>query len=138
VSGTEAPAWPVPAWVRVVGGVLVAAAALESAVLEVFYVPLRVGTTVLPVSVLAAVLLNVALPALMYAATANRLATAVPAVLWLVVVVGLSIGRPEGDVVLPGDWIGLALLFGGALAAAYGLARALPPPANVRRVPPTT
>jgi hypothetical protein len=132
----ESPPARLPGWVRLVGGVLVGAAAVESAVLEVFYVPLRVGRVVLPVSVLAAVLLNVALPRLMYAATQTRWTAAVPPALWLLVVVGLSVGRPEGDVILPGDWIGLALLFGGAAAAAYGLARSLPPPTRSRPVPP--
>lgn len=126
---------PLPGWVRVTGGVLVGAAAVETALLEVFYVPLRSGRTPLPVSVLAALGLNVLLPRLMYAATRSRWATALPAGLWLVVVVGLSIGRPEGDVVLPGDWVGLALLFGGAAAAAYGVARALPPPQRRPRPP---
>ena len=128
---TSPPA-PLPRWVRVGGGLLVAAAAVEAAVLEVFYVPLRAGRVVLPVSVVAAVVLNVALPRLMYAATRSRGATVAPAALWLVVVVGLSLGRPEGDVVLPGTGMGLALLLGGAAAAAYGIARALPP----RRRPP--
>jgi hypothetical protein len=126
---------PLPGWVRVTGGVLVGAAAVETALLEVFYVPLRSGRVVLPVSVLAAVVLNVLLPRLMYAATRSRWATVLPAGLWLVVVVGLSVGRPEGDVVLPGNWIGLALLFGGAAAAAYGVARALPPPPRSPRPP---
>ena len=128
------PPKPPPRWVRLVGGLLVGVAAVEAALLEVFYIPLRIGRVVLPVSVVAAVLLNVALPRLMYAATRSRWATALPAVLWLVVVIGFSVGRPEGDVVLPGNVRGLALLFGGAAAAAYGVAKALPPPG--RRPPP--
>lgn len=126
VKRVESPA-PLPMWVRVVGGILVAAGAVESAVLEVFYVPLRIGTVLIPVAVLAAAALNLLLPKLMYAATASRGATVLPAALWLIVVVGLSTGRPEGDVVLPGDWVGLLLLFGGAAAAAFGVARAIPP-----------
>lgn len=119
-------------WSRIVSGVLVAAAAVESAVLEVFYAPLRIGTVLLPVSVLGALVLNVLLPKLMLTATGSRWSPIVPAALWMVVVVGLSMGRPEGDVVLPGDWVGLLLLFGGAASAAYGVARALPQPAARR------
>jgi uncharacterized protein DUF6113 len=121
-----------PMWLRVLGGVLVGVAAVQSALLEVFYVPLRAGTVILPVSALAAVVLNVLLPRLMYRATQVRRATVVPAALWLVVVVGLAMGRPEGDVVLPGSSnaigvVALVVLFGGAAAAAFGVARAMPP-----------
>jgi Family of unknown function (DUF6113) len=112
---------------RVVCGVLIGAGSLEAAILEVFFVPLRIGTVLVPVAVVAAFVLNVTLPKLMYAATVSRFAAVMPAVLWLVVVVGLSLGRPEGDVVLPGDAVGLFLLFGGAAAAAFGVARAIPP-----------
>jgi hypothetical protein len=115
-----------PRWVRIAGGVLVGAGAVEAAVLEVFYAPLRIGTVLLPISVVAAIALNVWLPSLMVAATGNRYTPMVPGALWLLVVVGLSLGRPEGDVLLPGNWVGLLLLFGGAAAAAYGVARALP------------
>ena len=126
-----------PTWQRVLGGVLVGVAAVQSALLEVFYVPLRAGTVILPVSVLAAVVLNVLLPRLMVRATQARRATLVPAALWLVVVVGLAMGRPEGDVVLPGSSsaigvVALVVLFGGAAAAAFGVARAMPPPAARR------
>jgi hypothetical protein len=127
-----------PAWLRVLGGVLVGVAAVQSALLEVFFVPLRAGTVILPVSVLAAVVLNVLLPRLMYGVTQTRWATAVPAALWLVVVVGLAMGRPEGDVVLPGTASGgigvvaMAVLFGGTAAAAFGVAKAMPPPAARR------
>jgi hypothetical protein len=116
-----------PLWVRVAGGVLVGIGAVEAAVFEVLYAPLRVGTVLLPVSVLAALVLNWWLPKLMLAATGAPYSPIVPAALWVVVVLGLSLGRPEGDVVLPGNWVGLLLLFGGAGAAAWGVARTLPP-----------
>jgi hypothetical protein len=125
-----------PAWLRVLGGVLVGVAAVQGALLEVFYVPLRAGTVILPVSALAAVVLNVLLPRLMHSVTQVRRATLVPAALWLVVVVGLAMGRPEGDVVLPGSSSGaigvvaLVVLFGGTAAAAFGVARAMPPAAR--------
>jgi hypothetical protein len=122
-----------PGWVRIAGGVLVGAGSLESALLEVLYTPLRIGTVLLPVSVAAALVLNVVLPKLMLAATQLRWSPVIPAVLWLIVVVGLSIGRPEGDVVLPGNGVGLALLFGGAAAGAFGVARAIPPLPAARR-----
>lgn len=127
-AGTESagvPAARLPGWTRWYGGLLVAVGAVQAAVLEAFYLPLRIGTILLPVSVLAAVVLNVALPRLMVAATGSRLAGAVPDVLWLLIILVLSLGRPEGDVIVPGNGVGLALLFLGALAGAVGTGRAL-------------
>jgi hypothetical protein len=114
-----------PGWARWLGGLLVAVGSVQAAVLEAFYLPLRVGTLILPVSVLAAVVLNVTLPRLMYLATGSRRAGVVPGALWLLVVLLLSLGRPEGDVIVPGNGLGAALLFLGALAGAFGIGRVL-------------
>jgi hypothetical protein len=141
-TAAAAPPAARPAWLRLLAGALVGVAAVQSALLEVFYVPLRAGTVILPVSALAAVVFNVLLPQLMHRATQTRWAAVVPAVLWLVVVLGLAMGRPEGDVVLPGTPSGavgvvaLVVLFGGTAAAAFGVTRALPP-RHTPRVHPT-
>ncbi|MBI3687996.1 MAG: hypothetical protein HY241_11800 [Actinobacteria bacterium] len=126
VAGTTPYAdHPPPSWQRITGGTLVMVASVEAAVAEAFYVPLRVGTVLVPVAVLVAVLVNATLPRLMYDATRSRLASAGPVIGWLAVVLGLSVGRPEGDVVVPGSLVGLALLFAGSAAAAFGVSQAL-------------
>jgi len=121
---------PPPGWQRWTGGVLVSLGAVQAAVLEALYVPLRIGRVVLPVSVLAAIVLNAFLPRLMYAATGSRPTAALPIIAWLAVVIVLALPRPEGDVVMPGTWVGLAMLFLGAAAAAWGVSRVMSLPAG--------
>lgn len=45
----------------------------------------------------------------------SRVAIAVVALAWLAPVIALAQQRPEGDVVIPGDELGLIFLFGGVL-----------------------
>jgi hypothetical protein len=52
----------------------------------------------------------------------GKLGAAVPAVLWLIVVLVLSSRRPEGDLVVTGTAAGYVFIFGGALAAAIAVA----------------
>ena len=116
---------PRPMALRVVGGLLVAVAAVGLSVMESFLVPLRAGTVPLPLSVLLAVLGNVLLCRLGGRWTESTVGAAVPAVLWLVTVVVLSLPRPEGDLVVPGTLMGLVFLFAGAVAGAYGVASSI-------------
>ena len=112
---------------RVVGGVLVSLAAIELAALECFLVPLRAGRVVIPVAVVVAVLGNAVLPRLAVAASGRRGVALLPPVLWLAVVFVFAAPRPEGDLIVPGTWSGLAFLFLGAIGAAYGAAMAVLP-----------
>lgn len=118
---------PTPGWQRLVGGVLLGLVAVELAVLECFLVPLRVGTVPAPVAALVAVVGNVALTRAMYRVTRNRIATAVPVVCWLVIVLVLASRTSEGDLVVPGTWPGLLFLFAGTIAGAATLGRIVGP-----------
>lgn len=113
---------PGPVPVRVFGGVLVALAGIALAVVESFLVPLRIGGVPIPVAVLLAAAGNVALPRLAGRWTGSVPAAAVPAVLWLVVVIVLSLPRAEGDLIVPGTVTGLVFLFVGSIAGAFGVA----------------
>jgi hypothetical protein len=103
----------------VAGIVLLCLAAIVAAALELFLVPLRDGTAMVPVSVLFAAVGNVALPRLGRAFADRTGAMVAPFVAWLVPMVLLALtARPEGDVVIPGggdeQWVYyLALLAGG-------------------------
>ena len=99
-----------------------------------FLVPFRVGGTLVPVSLVIAVVGNVLL-----GRAAARLAGStgplVTGVLWIGLTLVLSSRRPEGDVVVPGSAVGMGFLLAGALASAvaYGAAVLRPAPAGARR-----
>ena len=115
---------------RVFGwGLLSALVSLWLALAEVFWLPLRVGQVLLPVSILVAVVGNLLLPAAALRWSGSRLVAVVPAVVWLVVVVGATMRRPEGDLVITGGGVAgtvnLAFLLIGVLAASVAVGRIL-------------
>ena len=116
------PGW---AWL---GVAVLCGCAVLSGVLELFLVPLYVGSVLIPVAVVLAVASNVALPRLACTLVATTTATVLPFAFWLlaVIVVGV-LPRPEGDVVLPGgggalQWVSYGVLLGGALAGTMTVA----------------
>ncbi len=132
---------------------LLCGCAVISALLELLFVPFYVGSTIVPVVVVAALVGNVVLPRWGFAATGRAAGAVLPLVCWLVVVLGLTMyQRPEGDIFVLGgngqQWTFYALLLVGAAAgfativlSAGGIpARPAPPgpprPARPRPVPP--
>ena len=117
---------------RVAGGLLVVVLALWLALVEVFWLPLRVSGIPVPVSVVAAVVGNLLLVALAARLTGSRLAAVLPALVWLVVAVGASLRRPEGDLLLVGSgvlgFLSLAFLLAGVVAAAFAVGKVLATP----------
>jgi hypothetical protein len=99
-----------------------------------FLVPFRVGSTLVPVSLVIAVVGNV-----LVGRAASRLAGSSGALatggVWLALVLLLSTRRAEGDVVVPGSTVGMGFLLAGALASAvaYGAAVVRPDPDRTRR-----
>jgi hypothetical protein len=122
-----------------VGVALLAASAALAGLLEVLLVPLYVGSVILPVAVLFAVVGNVALPRLARVLVPRTLAAGAPFGAWLLVVVLFGVvTRPEGDVILPGspssvEFVTYGVLLGGTLAGTVTLVMAAPPPATRRR-----
>ena len=116
-------------------------AAAWLALVEVFWLPLRVAGFLLPLSIPVAVVGNLMLTDLYLRASGSRLVAALPAVTWLVVVVAAMGRRPEGDLVITGGGgtgvVNLAFLVIGVLAAAFAVGRMLggAPPAQVRPEP---
>ena len=108
-------------------GVLVLVVALWMALVEVFWLPLRVGGVLLPVSVVVAVVANLLMPRLALRLSGSRLVAALTGVAWLVVVVAGMIRRPEGDLLITGGGatgvVNLAFLLCGVLAAAFAVGR---------------
>jgi hypothetical protein len=114
---------------RLAGGVLCLGIAVWIALVEVFWLPLRVGGVLIPVSVAAAVVANLILPPLTLRLSGSRLFAAGTGVAWLVVAVASMIRRPEGDLLITGGGatgvVNLAFLLLGVLAAAFAVGRVL-------------
>jgi hypothetical protein len=117
---------------RLAAALVVTVLAAWLALVEVFWLPLRVFGVPVPVSVLAAVVGNLLLVALAARWTGSRLAATLPAVVWLVVAVGASLRRPEGDLLLTGSgvlgFLSLAFLLAGVVAAAFAVGQVLAAP----------
>ena len=124
------------------GAATTVVAAAWLALVEVFWLPLRVGGVLVPVSVVAAVVGNLLLVGLALRLTGSRLVAALPALTWAVVVVAAMIRRPEGDLVLTGrgalGMVNLAFLLLGVTAAAFAVGRALGSPPRRRDVSPAS
>jgi hypothetical protein len=98
-----------------------------AAALEVLLVPLYAGKTLVPVTVVLAVLINIALPLLARSIVPRGSAAFAPFAVWLLVVVIIGLfPRPEGDVILPGggalEWVGYGVLLGGTVAGTLTVA----------------
>ena len=113
-------------------GLLAAVVSAWLAVVEVLWLPMRVGGVLVPVSVLAAVAGNVLLVSGAHRLSGSRLVGVVPALVWLVVAVGGALRRPEGDVLVaapPGDTVAgvvnLVFLLTGVVAASFAVGRLL-------------
>lgn len=117
---------------RVGGGAVVLVLAVWMALVEVFWLPLRIGGVLVPVSVVAAVVANLLLPRFALRLSGSRLVAALTGVTWLVVVVAGMIRRPEGDLLITGGGttgvVNLVFLLCGVLAAAFAVGRALAGP----------
>lgn len=129
----------VPALLRPLVLLLWAAAAVAAAawlaLVEVFWLPLRVGAVLVPVSVVAAVLGNVVVVEGVHRLSGSRAVAVLPAVTWLVVAVAASFRRPEGDLVVLGGTqdlgvLGLVFLLCGVVAGAVAVGRVLAGPAG--------
>ncbi|MGY1845751.1 MULTISPECIES: hypothetical protein [unclassified Blastococcus] len=119
-------------------GVAAVVVAAWLAIVEVFWLPLRVGGVLVPVSVVAAVVGNLLLVRAALWLSGSKVVAALPAVTWLVVALAAMQRRPEGDLLLvSGGALGAAssaFLLLGVLAAALAVGLALGTP--VRRTTP--
>jgi hypothetical protein len=121
-------------WLDWAGVVLICLVAILAALFEALLVPYYVGTVIMPVSVVAAILGNVLLPRMARALVPRTLAAALPFLAWLVVVVGFGVlARPEGDVILPGnphavEYVVYGMLLCGGVAGTVTVVASAPGP----------
>jgi hypothetical protein len=106
------------------------------AVVEVFWLPLRVGGVLVPVSILAAVVGNLLVVGTVHRWSDSRVVAVLPALAWLVVALAATRRRPEGDLLIVGTgalgYVGLAFLLVGVVAAAFAVGRVLAGPRRSR------
>ena len=119
--------------VLVLWAVTAVGAAAWLALVEVFWLPLRVDGVLVPVSLVAAVVGNLLVVEGAYRSSGSRAIAVLPAITWLVVAVGASFRRPEGDLVIPGGTgdlgvLGLLFLLCGVVAGAVAVGRVLARP----------
>ena len=99
------------------------------AVVEVFWLPLRIGGVLVPLSGVGAVAGNLAIGTAAHRLSRSGAPAVVAAVTWLVVVVAAMIPRPEGDLLIVGGGgtgiVSVVFLMAGVVSAAYATGRAL-------------
>ena len=119
-----------PPVLRAAGGSLVAVlVSAWLAIVEVFWLPLRIGGVLLPLSVVGAVVGNLVIGAAARRLSGSGTAAVLAAVAWLVVVVAAMIPRSEGDLLIVGAGdtgiVNVVFLMAGVVSAAYATGRAL-------------
>ncbi|SDN55159.1 hypothetical protein SAMN05660199_00256 [Klenkia soli] len=103
------------------------------AVVEVLWLPLRIGPVPVPLSVVGAALGNLLLVTWAHRLSGSRVIALLPAAVWVVIAVGASVRRSEGDLLITGattatQLVGLAFLLVGVLFASFAVGRVLSRP----------
>ena len=103
------------------------------ALVEVFWLPWRLGGVPVPVSLVAAVVGNVLLVDAARRLSGSRLVAVLPALVWLGIALAAGSRRPEGDLLITGgdavtQLVNLGFLLLGVVAAAVAVGRALGAP----------
>ncbi len=107
--------------IQITGTIVGVWAAVVTAIVEAFLVPLRIAGYRVPIVLLCAVVINIALIWFTWWVTENRFLAVLPALSWSLTILLMSAGTSEGDVILPGnDWVSLGLLLLGMAACAFG------------------
>lgn len=105
--------------IRVAGGVVATILAAITALIEIFYTPLRLGEYLIGVSAVMAVLVNFWLLRFTVAVTGAAWTGLLPAVVWFGLMMAASDRSDEGDVLLAADnWVALVTIFAGSLSFA--------------------
>ncbi len=130
-EGASAPEPALPKGAAALGVTAYTLVGVLSAAIEVLLIPLYVGSHIFPVTVLAAVVVNYLLPALVRMMVDWRWAVVLPLAGWLVAAIILGFtNTSSGSVLVPGGgadgYVGLALFFIGTLAGFIGVIRQLP------------
>jgi hypothetical protein len=123
-------------WVLLGWAVLAVVVACWLTLVEIFWLPLRIGGVLVPVSVVAAVAGNLMLVAGAFRVSRSRVVAVLPAAVWIVLVLLASQQRAEGDLLIIGGgaagYVNLAFLGCGVVAAAFAVSRVVAGPRRRR------
>jgi hypothetical protein len=107
------------------------------AIYTMFITPYRIGTVLIPLSIVLAIAGNAALIWFTYTATGNKWLGLLPGLVWVALTFFGADRTTEGDLVLSQrNWVATVYLFAGAATvgiAAYRLIVPKPPPLTPRR-----
>jgi membrane associated rhomboid family serine protease len=123
-----------PRFLTALGVAALAGCGLLSALLELYFVPLYSGATLVPVTVAFALIGNVVLLYLGRDLVPDSRWRVAPFVAWLIPVIVFTLfTRPEGDVILPAgdlglEWTGYGVALGGTLTGIIAAVVFSPPP----------
>jgi hypothetical protein len=109
--------------VRIAGGVVAVLAGAGSALVEGLLTPLRLGDVPLPVAPVLGAVLGVPLVAYGAWSTGSRLGGLAPCVAWLAMMIALVSPTAEGDLILTGTGMGVAVFLCGAGSLVVGVYR---------------
>jgi len=120
------PAWLDPA-LRVAGGVIAVWGAFLLAVLGEFLTPYRVGSVLVPISLVIGICGPPVVMWFGYETTGHKLGAILPGLVWVAVVIPAVDRTAEGDFVLTQQWVAILYLFVSPIAAAVAGYRLLTP-----------
>jgi hypothetical protein len=117
-----------PTAIASVGLVICCLIGVLSGLIEVLLIPFYVGSYVFPITVVIAVVVNIALPRLVAIMMDWLWAVALPVLCWVATVIALGFTNTgSGSVLVPGygqgQYVSLGLFFGGILAAFVSVIR---------------
>jgi hypothetical protein len=105
---------------RAVGFLVALAGAFLVAVYGVFLTPFRIGTTLVPISLVIAIVGNIVVIWFAYVVTRNRVLAIIPGAVWLVLSFLASSRTAAGDLLLiSSDWVASLYLVCGPIAIAF-------------------
>jgi hypothetical protein len=99
--------------------------AVALAVVELLYLPLRLGAVPFPITILLAAVSTPWLARSTAELGGPRMLAAVPILLWVLALGVLGVAGPGGDVLLGDDWRSTLLVAGGTIPAAMALGRVM-------------
>jgi hypothetical protein len=115
-AGPPEPAGPDPVWVRPVGLLVACLGALLVAVLCAFLTPFRIGSFLVPISLVLVVAGLTAVTRFAHAVTDHAGLSLIPGGLWLALSLVLSARTTEGDLVLIStNWVATVYLLVGSV-----------------------